>query len=103
SIATSKFRTPGPYVSVGGVLPIPSELIAGKAKLCGLKLYHRFGSALASAFPLPEYTDEGVAPESRNNGPFIWQRNGIPPVGVPVQYPSGAPLAEQPIVKAWPK
>ena len=57
---------------------MPSELTAGSEKLAALKLYQRLEGAV-------EPTDAGVAPAGRNSGPFCWQRNGRPPVGVPVQ------------------
>src|SRR5690349_17600791 len=74
----SKDATPGPYVSVVGVLPIPSEFAGGSVKLAGLNLYQRLGSAV-------EPTDVGVALLSSHSDPVCWQRNGMPPVGVPVQ------------------
>jgi hypothetical protein len=42
----SKFSNPGPYVSVGGVLPKPSVLAGGRTKLAGLNGYHNLFSVV---------------------------------------------------------
>src|ERR1700737_2243875 len=51
----SRLNTPGPYVSVGGVLPMPSESIAGKVKLVALNGTCNPGSSVF----------EGYCPEGR--------------------------------------
>lgn len=70
----SMFSMPGPYVRVGGALPMPSEFTGGSEKLAALKGYKSFELELSAEY----------------RGPVSWQRNGNPPVGVPVQYPIGA-------------
>src|SRR5437867_29632 len=61
---------------------MPSESIAGSVKFLELKAHCNRGSSVA----------EGNCPDGRKMSLPIWQRNGIPPVGVPVQYPAGAPV-----------
>src|SRR5207253_5014057 len=67
----SQLTKPGPYVSVGGVFPIPKDSAGGNAKLVCANGYQSRGSAV-------DLTEDGVAPPGSHRSPVIWQRNGTP-------------------------
>ena len=83
----SKFSKPGPSNKVGGVFPIPGVAAPGSLKLA--------------------FTASGVPAAANGSGLAMLRRNGIPPVGVPVQYPMRALTsvqqpAAQPLVDPMP-